>query len=244
MRNSKTDLSIKPKNTILATGSSPFKLPIEGSELPGVITSKELLEITTLPASITIVGGGVIGMEFAFIMKSFGVSVTVIEYQDDILSILDEDVVDVILNAAMRKNINVITGVCAKKIVKKTIDETLILEFVDGDETRLVSSEMILMATGRKPNLDSLDLDVLGVELNDSKNGVQVNSKLETTKDGIYAIGDLINIVQLAHVASHQGMVAAQNASGNPSTMEYDNVPSAIFTDPEVATIGINEKRS
>lgn len=240
VKNNKFDLKVTAEKIILATGSSAWKLPIEGSQLQGVITSKELLEINKVPKSITIIGGGVIGMEFAFIMNSFGSKVTVIEYLDDILSILDPDVIEVIKTSASEKGIKILTGVCAKKIIS-TIDDKMVLEYVEKEDSYYVTSELILMATGRKSNIDSIDLNVLGVKLNDKNNGVQVNEHMQTNVPHIYAIGDLTNIIQLAHVASHQGIVAAEHSSGLTSTMHYDNVPSAIFTVPEIGTVGMGE---
>lgn len=238
-----TENTIKTKNIIIATGSEIANLPIPGIDLEDVITSNEALDIKELPKRLVIVGGGIIGMEFAFIFNSFGVEVTVIEYLDDILAILDEDVHKEITSIAIEKGIKIYTGSKVEEIIKSENKE-YIVAFTKNEEKKLICSDKVLIAVGRKPYIGNLNIEKLGIELNDNKKGIKVNEKMQTNIPSIYAIGDITNKIQLAHVASHQGIVAVKNILGENIEMEYDVVPSAIFTNPEIAVVGIGEKEA
>lgn len=238
-----TENTIKTKNIIIATGSEIAKLPIPGIDLEDVITSNEALGIKELPKRLVIVGGGIIGMEFAFIFNSFGVEVTVIEYLEDILAILDEDVHKEITSIAIEKGINIFTGSKVEEIIKSENNECIVA-FTKNDEKKLICADKVLIAVGRKPYIGNIDVEKLGIELNDNKKGIKVNDNMQTNIPNIYAIGDITNKIQLAHVASHQGIVAVKNILGENIEMEYDVVPSAIFTNPEIAVVGINEKEA
>lgn len=238
-----TENTIKTKNIIIATGSETANLPIPGINLENVITSNEALDIKKLPKSLVIVGGGIIGMEFAFIFNSFGVEVSVIEYLDNILSVLDEDVYEEISNIAKEKGIKVYTGSKVEEIMEDE-NKGCIVAFTKDDKKKFICSEKVLMAVGRKPNLGNLDIEELGIELNDNKRGIKVNEKMQTSVSNIYAIGDVTNKIQLAHVASHQGIIAVKNILGESIDMDYDVIPSAIFTNPEIAVVGLSEKQA
>ena len=234
-------VQIKSKNVIIATGSETVYLPITGAKSKNVLTSKEILDLKELPESLAIIGGGVIGMEFAFIFASFGVKVSVVEFLDNILQMLDQDVIDEITAAAEKKGITLYTGSKVEEIID-TEDNKSILKFTKNGELKYISVHKVLMSVGRKPYLDNLSLENAGVELNDNKKGIKVNLKMRTNVPNIYAIGDATNIIQLAHVASHQGIVAVENIMGKDLEMDYSAVPSAIFTHPEIATVGLSEK--
>lgn len=241
--NKSQEATIRYKNLIIATGSKTFMLPIEGSENKDILTSKELLELTEIPKSISIIGGGVIGMEFAFIYKALGSEVNVIEYLPQILNILDEDVVSCIKESAEEKGIKIYEGTGAVSI-KTSMDGSKIVEVKAGNITQYVTSEKVVMAVGRKANINSLDLSKLNVNLNEKKNGIEIDKFMRTSNPHIYAIGDVTNKIQLAHVASHQGIVAADHILGIESQMSYDLVPSVIFTSPEASQVGITEKEA
>ncbi|KOA21539.1 dihydrolipoyl dehydrogenase [Clostridium homopropionicum DSM 5847] len=234
-------IQIHSKNVILATGSETVYLPIPGAKSKNVLTSKEILDLKELPESLAIIGGGVIGMEFAFIFASFGVKVSVVEFLDNILQMLDQDVIHEITAAAKKKGITLYTGSKVEEIID-TEDNKSILKFTKNGEAKYISIHKVLMAVGRKPYLDNLSLENAGVELNDNKKGIKVSLKMNTNVSNIYAIGDATNIIQLAHVASHQGLVAVENIMGKDMEMDYSAVPSAIFTHPEIATVGLTEK--
>lgn len=243
VNSAKEETTITSKNIIIATGSKSCQLNIEGKDLENVITSKELLDIKELPSKIAIVGGGVIGMEFAFILSTLNVKVSVVEYMDNILPMLDDDVCKEITKIALDAGIKLYTSSKVESIVESENGECIV-SFTKDDKAKFVTADKVLMAVGRKPFYEGIGIEKLGVELNENKRGIKVNDKMQTNIENIYAIGDVTNIIQLAHVASHQGIVAVKNILGENNKMEYDVVPSAIFTVPEIGMVGISEKEA
>ncbi len=241
VKNKSTDNTIKFKKLIIATGSKPVILPIEGADNEDILTSQDLLELTKVPSSITIIGGGVIGMEFAFIYNALGTKVNVVEYFPQILNIMDEDVADIIRTTAAQRGINLYEGTKTVSI-KTALDGMKIVEINENNQSKYLISEKVAMSVGRKANLESLDLAKLGVELNEKCNGILVDSHMRTSNHNVYAIGDITNKIQLAHVASHQGIIAADNINGTENEISYDLIPSAIFTMPEIGHVGLTEK--
>lgn len=240
LENEETIVKIKSKNIIIATGSSSCELNIPGKNSKNILTSKEILDITTLPKKLTIIGGGVIGMEFAFIFSSFGVDVTVLEYFPNILISLDDDIINEINISIKEKGIKVFTSSNVEDIYD-TEDNQVVIKYTNNEKVKYITSDKVLMSVGRKPYTEGLGLENINIALNENKKGIKVNNKMQTNIDNIYAIGDVTNIMQLAHVASHQGIVAAQNIMGEKKEMN-NVVPSAIFTSPEIAVVGISEK--
>ena len=231
------------ENIIIATGSDATRLPIPGADLKGVLDSKELLDLAVLPESLVIIGGGVIGMEFAFIYSSFGVDVSVVEYCSDILPTLDTDVISEIRSAAKAKGIHLYTGSQVNEIIEAGAGQYLV-RFETQDQIKTLTTDKVLMAVGRKPFIEGLQLEKAGVRINEKCNEIEVNTKMQTSSKNIYAIGDVTNIIQLAHVASHQGIVAVENILSDAIEMDYSAVPSAIFTHPEIAAVGLTEKEA
>ena len=234
------EILLTAKNIIIATGSKVATLPIPGIDLPMVLDSTAMLSNTKLPKSLTVIGGGVIGMEFAFLYRNFGVDVHVVEYMDDILSMFDQDVCQEITEMAKDAGIHVHTGAKVTKI-QQSVDGEAIVNFETKTGEQLVVSELVLSAVGRNANIDHLDLEKSGVKFDDKKRGIAVDSHMRTNVDHIYAIGDVTNIMQLAHVASHQGMVAVENILGEDKEMDYHAVPNVVFSHPEIASVGIGE---
>lgn len=232
--------TIKAKDIIIATGSKISKTPIPGMDLPFVLNSTLALSDINLPKSITIIGGGVIGMEFAFIYKNFGVEVHVIEFMDCVLNMVDKDISAEIQSIAEDRKIKIHTSSKVLKI-QNTINKEAVITYEDKDGEHLLVTEKVLVAIGREPNLDGLSLENSGVLLNTRQRAIEVDSFMRTNIDHIYAIGDVTDIIQLAHVASHQGIVAVDNILGKDKKMDYSAVPNVIFTTPEIATVGINE---
>ncbi|WP_242620555.1 dihydrolipoyl dehydrogenase [Senegalia massiliensis] len=243
VKSNNTETTINTKNIILATGSKVSMIPIKGIESKNVLTSKQILDINKLPKKLTIIGGGVIGMEFAFLFNNFGVDVTVIEYMNDILSNIDNDIVSEITSIAKEKGIKIYTSSKAEEIIDSE-DKESIVSFSKNDKLHYITSDKVLLSVGREPNLGEIDLEKLGIEKNDNKRGIKVNTKMQTNISNIYAIGDVTDKIQLAHVASHQAVVAVENILDKDVDMEYDVIPSAIFTDPEIAIVGLNEKQA
>lgn len=235
------EIIINTKNIIIATGSKAFIPPIKGVESKNILTSKEMLDLKELPKKIVIVGGGVIGMEFAFICNALDTDVSVVEFADDILIALDEDVRNEVREIAIEKGIKIYTSSKVEEILDTEEGKSIVV-FDKAGKKGYITGDRVLMSVGRMPFYGDIDLEKLGIELNERPRGIKVNSRMQTTADNIYAIGDVTNKIQLAHIASHQGIVAIENIIGKDVEADYSTVPSAIFTSPEIASVGITEK--
>jgi len=219
---------------IIATGSESASLPIEGADRQGVINSSQILELQSVPERLTIIGGGVIGLEFASIFADFGSQVTVLEYAKDILPRFDTDLAKRLKQVLGRRGISIETSAQVT-----SIDENLSVHYLKKDESLSVESDKVLMAVGRKPNMASLNLDVAGVEY--GKKGISVDENMQTNVPGVYAIGDVNGRMMLAHVATFQGIRALNHICGKSDKIRFDIVPSAVFVKPEAACVGITE---
>ncbi len=223
---------------IIATGSSSKMPPVEGIDNPRVITSTEALNFQTLPAEIVIIGAGVIGMEFASIFSRFGAKVSVIEYLKECLPVIDKDIAK-----RVRKQIEKLQGVTfyMDSAVKAINDnEVVFVSNKNGKATRLECPACpVLIATGRKPNIEGLNLEAAGVEY--SPKGITVNDNMLTSVPHIYAIGDVTGRQMLAHAATFMGFRAVNAIVGKADKIRFDIMPSAIFTYPEAAAVGLTE---
>jgi len=219
---------IEATGVIVATGSVPAS--IEGLE--DALTSEEALSLTEVPKSLAIVGGGVIGVEFASIFSAFGSKVTIVESLPRILSTEDVDVSKGVAWLLEQRGVDILTS---SQVMGMDGDELVVL--TEGGERRL-RAEKVLVAVGRKPYTGGLDLEAVGVR---TQEAILVNEHMETNVPGIYAVGDVTGKYFLAHVASAQGKVAAENAMGYPTRMDYSVIPRCIFTVPEVAAVGLTE---
>ncbi|MEG2245943.1 MAG: dihydrolipoyl dehydrogenase [Peptostreptococcaceae bacterium] len=227
---------VEADKIILANGSQPVILPMFPYDGETIITSDEALNLKEVPKSLLIVGGGVIGCEFGQFFRALGAEVTVVEMFDQLLPLEDKDVAKQLQRQFKKDKIKVMTGIRIEKC--EIVDNGVVATLSNGKQ---VKAEKALLSIGRKPYLDNSGVEELGIELNRGK--VVVNENLETNIEGIYAIGDLINTPFLAHVASKEGLVAAQNAiSGNSKTVNYAAVPRCVYTEPEVAGVGKTEK--
>lgn len=227
------------KNIIIATGSVTKYLPIPGTHAKGVVSSTELLQLTTLPKRLVIIGGGVIGLEFAGIFQSMGTQVTVIEFCKEVLPQFDRDIAKRLRTALKKRGIAFHTGAAAKEIHEGT---PLVVDFEEKGKLQSVEADVVLMAVGRAANLESLNL--ADVNIATTPRGITVNKHMQTSVPGIYAIGDVNGIIQLAHAASAQGKVAL-NKILNP---DYELqrpllIPGAVFTVPEVGMVGQTEEQ-
>ena len=225
-------------NIIIATGSIPAKPPIPGLELEGVITSDELLEKTdAFDPSLVIIGGGVIGVEFASVYATLGCSVTVVEAMPRILPTLDADIAQNLNMNLRKKGVKVNAGAMVKQIVKD--EDGLTVEFEAKGKMQSVKAGKVLVAIGRRPNTAGLFGEGFSLEM--ERGRIVTNDKFETSVPGIYAIGDVCSKIQLAHVASCQGIAVAEIIAGHAPTIRLDLVPSCIYTSPEIASIGMTE---
>ncbi|MDY8094904.1 dihydrolipoyl dehydrogenase [Paenibacillus polymyxa] len=231
---------ITANDIIVATGSKISKVNIPGIDLPFVMNSTDSLSCTELPKSITIIGGGVIGMEFAFIYRNLGVEVHVVEFMNRLLTMLDSDISEELQLAAEQAGIHIHTNAKVSKIQQADNGQAVTVYETSNGEHLLVS-EKVLVAIGREPNMDGLNLDIAGVQLNERGRGIAVDKQMRTNVEHIYAIGDVTNIIQLAHVASHQGITAVEAILGETSCMHYTAVPNVIFTSPEISSVGLLE---
>jgi len=228
------------KNIIIATGSKAMRLPIPGINSEGIITSEQALSLKELPSKIIIIGGGVIGIEFANIFNALGVEVTLLEMLPRILLSVDEEIAFRLAQLLRRRGIEIITD-CNIEVMKET-DQRLEVLISTIKEERILESEKVLLAVGRIPDIGNLNIKKLGIELEEK--AIKVNKKMETNIPGIYAVGDVVGKIMLAHVATREGIVAVQNISGKRAFMNYKVVPNCVFSIPEVASVGLNEEEA
>ena len=234
-----TQTEVHFTDAILATGSVPARPPIVS--LPEtVMDSDRALSAGRFPQSIVLIGGGVIGMEFAFLYRAMGAQVYVVEYQDHILGSVDADVSDTVAQAARNKGIEIYTSAKITNVRRAESAQTLVTFEQEGVE-RILVAESVLTATGRRPVTQNLGLEELGVALT-SRGFVDIDETMATNVPHLYAIGDVTGKLALAHAASHQGIAAVDAIRGTPRKMDYDAVPSVIFTHPEVACVGKTER--
>jgi len=231
---------IKSKNIIIATGSSVMKLPIPGIDNEGVITSDGALSLSELPSRMLIIGGGVVGIEFAGIFKALGVEVTVVEMLPRILLPIDEEIAVRLTQLLKRKGIEILTDSKVKEIKKNRQNLEVLISTADGEKKLEV--EKVLLAAGRVPELGNIDVQRLGIELD--KGAIKVDEKMRTNIPGIYAVGDVVGKIMLAHVASREGIVAVENISGKEVLIDYKVVPNCVFSMPEVASVGLTEEEA
>ncbi len=225
-----SDKTIETRNIVIATGSYPVCLPGYRFE-NNILSTNTILELEKLPKSIVIVGGGYSGCEFSAILNSFGCKVSLIEAQNHLLPLQIEEIGRTIEKYMRLDGISVVTGSSVEKILENGV-------VVNG---QTIEAEKVLVCVGRRPSINASELSRTGIKFNDG--GIEVNKKMRTTAQTIFAIGDVTGIFELAHVASKQGEVAAQNIMGKESEMDYRTVPTCVFTYPEVAFVGKLEGR-
>lgn len=224
---------IQAENIIIATGSEPLDIPAFPCDHKKVFNSTSILELTSLPKRLAIIGGGYIGCEFASLYAEFGVKVTILEALPSILSLQGKTISDFMTAAFTKKGIEVKTNVFVQGIDSN--DQGVTIRLKDQSPQ---SFDMALVSVGRKVISEGMNIEKAGVKVG-PKGEILVDDKMETNVPGIYAVGDVTGKMLLAHVASHQGLVAASNILGQPAVMHYDAVPAVIFTQPEVATVGM-----
>ncbi len=223
---------------IIATGSVSASLPIPGADLPGILTSREILDIEKVPQSLCVIGGGVIGLEFASIFRSFGCEVTVLEYCKDILPRFDTDLAKRLKQSLGKRGIEIVTQAQVTGI-EILDDKGYQVTYTRKDKEETVNAQKVLMAVGRRANTDSLNLADAGVEF--TRRGITVNESMQTNVPHIYAIGDINGLMMLAHAATFQGIVALDHIMGMENSVDLSVMPAAVFTSPEAASVGLTE---
>ncbi|KYD21921.1 dihydrolipoyl dehydrogenase [Caldibacillus debilis] len=228
---------IRAEKIIVATGSSPALPPIEGLASVPCYTSDTIFDIESIPASLIIIGGGVIGVEMATVFAALKTKVTIIEAAERIIPAEDAEAAETLAKALKGKGVKIITKATVKRLTKE--GESVIAECADGQGNPLiVTGDAVLISVGRKPNLSAVR--TIGLEMNGPF--IKVNERMETSVPHIYAVGDVIGGYQLAHAAYMEGIVAASNAAGLDKRMDDKVVPRCIFTMPEVAGVGLTEE--
>ena len=237
---------------IIATGSVSASLPIPGADLPGILTSREILDLEEVPQSLCVIGGGVIGLEFASVFRSFGSEITVLEYFKEILPRFDSDLSKRLKQSLGKRGIEISTQAQVTSIeevpaviwtedgdrVEKSIYK---VTFTRKGKEEVVEADKVLLAVGRKANVDSLNLADVGIEF--TPRGIVVDDKtMQTNIPHIYAVGDINGKMMLAHAATFQGIVALDHIMGVENGIDLSVMPAAVFTLPEAASVGMTEE--
>jgi dihydrolipoamide dehydrogenase len=231
-----------PKNVLIATGSRPKKL--EGIEFDGeiILSSDDCLNMERLPNSMLIIGGGVIGVEWASMLADLDVDVTIVEYAERLIPSEDEEISKELANSLKKKGVQVLTNA---KVLAETLKKSnrVKIQVEIGHERKELEADKVLLSVGRIANTNDLGLENTDIELHDGK--IRVNDFYQTKESHIYAIGDCIGGIQLAHVASREGIIAVEHMAGlNPTTLNERQVPKCIYSSPEVASIGLTEQKA
>ncbi|OHB91046.1 MAG: dihydrolipoyl dehydrogenase [Planctomycetes bacterium RIFCSPHIGHO2_02_FULL_52_58] len=227
---------LRAKNIIVATGTKPLipkTFPFDGEK---VFTSDEALQLSSLPQNLLVIGGGYIACEFAYLFCQCGVEVTLL-VRSRILRRMDESLGNALTKAFKKMGMRIIIG---KKVESLTINQSTVVTQIDGE---LLENEKVMICLGRTPNTRNIGLEELGVHL-DSNGLVKIDEYCQTAVAGVYAIGDITSEKQLANLAFRQGVVAVEHALGLDTSMDYSSVPGCVFTQPEIATVGLSEEEA
>lgn len=234
---------IRGENILIATGSVPARPPIPGLDLPNVVTSDELLDdphftqADSLAKEILIIGGGVIGVEFASVFSSFGCHVTIVEAMERILPTMDREISQSLNMVLKKRGVSIHTGAMVEKLEQD--ENGLVCHFTEKGKAQAVPAQQVLVAIGRRPNTQGLFAE--GFEVACERGRIVTDENFCTSVDSIYAIGDVTSKIQLAHMASAQGICAVHTIAGQKPPIDLRYVPGCIYTDPEIASVGITE---
>jgi len=224
-------------NILICTGSSPTRPPIPGVDGDNVVDSTGILELEELPSSLVVIGGGIIGCEFACFFGSVGIPVTVLEALPEICPTLDPDLARTLRGELSKKNVTFHVGAKVEEITEAEVKFSL-----DG-ESQSAEAGLVLVATGRRPNVANLGLDDLRVDY-DERGGIKVDDRCATNVPGVWAAGDVTGRAWLAHAASRMAEVVVHNITGRADVMRYDAMPSVVYTSPEVAVAGLTKEQA
>ena len=225
------------ENILLCTGSSPTIPPIPGIEAEHIVDSTGILNNETLPENLVIVGGGVIGCEFACVYASVGVPVTVLEAMPEICANLDSEISAILRKELEKKGVTFVLGAKVESFAGKSVRYNLEGKSNDMD------ADLVLIATGRRPNVSDLGLENIGLDF-DSRGGVKVDQRGATNLPGLWAAGDITGQAWLAHAASRMAEVVVHNITGHKDIMRHDTMPAVVYTSPEVAVVGLTKEEA
>lgn len=237
-KNDSTEQQFSADKIILATGSVPLMPPMPGIDGQNVMNSDTCWNLPKTPQSLICVGGGVIGMELACMFNALGTQVTVLEMLPNILAPVDEEVRRLLVRILGKRGINIVTGAKVEGIEDEGGQKKVIATTDKGQQS--FPAEYVLMAVSRRANTSGLE-QLMEQGLDNDRGRIRINEKMETNLPGIYAIGDLVHGAGLAHVASTEGEIAADNAMGHEAKMDYHVIPNPIYTFPEIAFVGLTE---
>jgi dihydrolipoamide dehydrogenase len=229
---------VEADKIIIATGSRPAQLPLFPFDGKNILSSDDALQIQEIPKSMIIVGAGVIGCEYGFIFNELGTAITMVELMPRALSTIDEEIANVLQREIKKKKMKLFTGVSVQKV--DITDNGVKATLSDG---KTIEAEKVLVSIGRSMNSDNIGLETVGIAKG-KRGEILVNDNMQTNVEGVYAIGDVVGGIMLAHVASKEGVVAVENALGHSSSMRYDVIPSGIFTIPEIGCVGLSEQEA
>jgi len=231
---------IQAKKIIIATGSKSIVLPIPGADSPDIMDPEGVLDLNHIPRSLVMIGGGVVGVEMATILAKLGCKVSIVEMMPHILPAQDAELTSVLSDALKKDGVEIYCGTRVSRIEDVKGGKLAILS--EGEEEQKLEAEAVAVSVGQKPNVEGLGLDECGVAID--KGGVQANERMETNVPNIYAAGDVAGGIMLAYVSYAEGKVAAENAMGRDSKIDYQAVPQCIFTLPEMASVGLTEEEA
>ncbi|MCC7106744.1 MAG: dihydrolipoyl dehydrogenase [Chloroflexi bacterium] len=235
-------IDIQARNVVIATGSRPASLPIPGADGEGVIDSDGALALAEIPRRMLVIGGGAVGAEWANIFHSLGTEMTLVEMLPTLVPVEDEEIGKLLGRVFSRRGITVRTSAKVERIEASASGARLCTVVGADGQSEQVEVDVVLIGVGRRPVTDGLGLEEAGVKL--ERGWVMVDDAMRTNLPGVFAIGDVTGKKLLAHVASHQGIVATENAAGEARTMDYKAVPGCTYTHPEVASVGLTEKQA
>lgn len=232
--------TFKTKNIIIATGSRVSSLPNVKVDGDRILSSDDVIDLKEIPRDLLIIGGGVVGVEYASIFNGLGSKVTILEMLPQIISTEDEEVIRGLRMLLEKQGIRILTNakVLNATVVKEKVDLAVEME----EKREQLSGEKVLMAVGRIPNTEGLNIEKIGIQRQGKF--IKVNSRMETNVDGVYAIGDVIGGMMLAHAASAEGVAAVENIMGKVREIDYQKIPSCLYTFPEVASVGMKESEA
>lgn len=231
---------VEAKHVVVATGSRPVRLPLPGMDLPGVIDSTSVLALEALPQRLLVIGGGVIGVELADLFNAFGVEVAVVEMLDRLLPQMDADLGPALAWTMVQRGVALYLNSRGTRV--DAVEGGLRATVVTPDGEVGIEADRVLVAVGRRPNIEDLGLEAAGVRFD--KAGIPVDGQMQTNVPGVYAVGDVTGGALLAHVAMRGGEVAVENALGHTTTLDVKTVPWCVYTDPEVASVGLTEAQA
>jgi len=231
---------VEAGHVVIATGSRPVRLPLPGMDLPGVVDSTGALALEAIPRRLLVIGGGVVGVEFADLFDAFGTDVVIVEMLDRLLPLMDAELGQALARSLEKRRIKIHLNSRVTQL--EAVEGGLRASVTTPKGEKSIEADQVLVAVGRRPNVEDLGLDTAGVRV--EKSGIPVDARMQTNVPGIYAVGDVTGGSLLAHVAMRGGEIAVENALGRPSALDLKTVPWCVYTSPEVASVGLTEAQA